>query len=221
MSTRWPSRPVVVGVDGSHAAVAAALWAVNEALRHDVPLRLMCVVDGDDDTDSAAHDLASARSRYASASWQSRRAGHRSRSKRRSGRATRPRCSSRLPPRHSCCASGATGQEHTPGVALRPDRRIDQRGALSGCRHPPPTAPHSTHQQWSPRSMTRAISPQFWNTGSRKRGGAGTPPCPSWRPGSRDSPTFTTPRPGRPATVAPVPGSSANLTGYGVNTPPI
>ncbi len=31
---------VVVGVDGSRAAVDAALWAVDEAIARDIPLRL-------------------------------------------------------------------------------------------------------------------------------------------------------------------------------------
>ena len=35
--------PVVVGVDGSQAALAAALWAVDEAVRREVPLRLVHV----------------------------------------------------------------------------------------------------------------------------------------------------------------------------------
>ena len=34
-------RPVVVGVDGSQAALAATLWAVDEAVDRDVPLRLV------------------------------------------------------------------------------------------------------------------------------------------------------------------------------------
>lgn len=37
--------PVVVGIDGSDAAVNAALWSVDEAIRRDAPLRLICVVD--------------------------------------------------------------------------------------------------------------------------------------------------------------------------------
>src|SRR6476646_2664594 len=37
------TRPVVVGIDGSDAAVAAALWAVDEAVARDVPLRLVYV----------------------------------------------------------------------------------------------------------------------------------------------------------------------------------
>ncbi len=34
-------RPVVVGVDGSQAALAATLWAVDEAVDREVPLRLV------------------------------------------------------------------------------------------------------------------------------------------------------------------------------------
>jgi nucleotide-binding universal stress UspA family protein len=34
---------VVVGIDGSRSAVRAALWAVDEALHRDVPLRLVHV----------------------------------------------------------------------------------------------------------------------------------------------------------------------------------
>ena len=35
--------PVVVGVDGSQAAANAARWAIDEALSHDVPLRVVHV----------------------------------------------------------------------------------------------------------------------------------------------------------------------------------
>jgi len=56
--------PVVVGVDGSDAAVGAAVWAVNEAIHRDVPLRLVYVIqipDGpmsSDRADAAEHDYA-------------------------------------------------------------------------------------------------------------------------------------------------------------------
>jgi nucleotide-binding universal stress UspA family protein len=36
-------RPVVVGIDGSQAALTAALWAVDEAVHREVPLRLVHV----------------------------------------------------------------------------------------------------------------------------------------------------------------------------------
>ena len=41
-----PSPPsVVVGIDGSDAAIHAAQWAVDEALSRDIPLRLLHVID--------------------------------------------------------------------------------------------------------------------------------------------------------------------------------
>ncbi|SPM32264.1 hypothetical protein MRAB57_61 [Mycobacterium rhizamassiliense] len=56
--------PVVVGVDGSDAAIGAAEWAAREAIHHDVPLRLVHVIqipDGpmsSDPADAAEHDYA-------------------------------------------------------------------------------------------------------------------------------------------------------------------
>ncbi|WP_155257028.1 universal stress protein [Mycobacterium kansasii] len=41
-----PSAPaVVVGIDGSKAATQAALWAIDEAVSRDIPLRLVYVID--------------------------------------------------------------------------------------------------------------------------------------------------------------------------------
>ena len=37
------SKPVVVGIDGSQAAIDAATWAVDEAVSRGVPLRLVHV----------------------------------------------------------------------------------------------------------------------------------------------------------------------------------
>lgn len=37
--------PIVVGIDGSDAAINAALWAVDEAIARDVPVRLIHVTD--------------------------------------------------------------------------------------------------------------------------------------------------------------------------------
>src|SRR4051812_46725057 len=37
------SAPVVVGVDGSDAAITAAKWAIDEAVSRDVPLRIVHV----------------------------------------------------------------------------------------------------------------------------------------------------------------------------------
>lgn len=43
MTDIQPGTTVVVGIDGSRAAVHAAEWAVDEAIARDVPLRLVCV----------------------------------------------------------------------------------------------------------------------------------------------------------------------------------
>ena len=46
------SRPVVVGIDGSKAAIQAALWAVDEAVSRDVPLRLLYAIEQGDAQDA-------------------------------------------------------------------------------------------------------------------------------------------------------------------------
>lgn len=43
MNGENPLTPVIVGVDGSQAAIQAALWAIDEAISRDVPLRLIAV----------------------------------------------------------------------------------------------------------------------------------------------------------------------------------
>lgn len=43
MTKATSTQPVVVGIDGSLAAVEAALWAIDEAVHRDVPLRLVNV----------------------------------------------------------------------------------------------------------------------------------------------------------------------------------
>lgn len=43
----YPPSSVVVGIDGSSSALAAALWSVDEALGADVPLRLVYAIDPD------------------------------------------------------------------------------------------------------------------------------------------------------------------------------
>ena len=60
-----PSPPsVVIGIDGSRAAVGAALWAADEAVSRDIPLRLVYAIEPSNeacvDTQVAAHDLATA-----------------------------------------------------------------------------------------------------------------------------------------------------------------
>lgn len=43
--TNDETKPVVVGIDGSDAAVEAAQWAIDEAMAHVVPLRLIAVAN--------------------------------------------------------------------------------------------------------------------------------------------------------------------------------
>ncbi len=45
MTESATSKSVVVGIDGSKAAIRAALWAVDEAVGRDVPLRLLCAME--------------------------------------------------------------------------------------------------------------------------------------------------------------------------------
>ncbi|OBK14370.1 universal stress protein [Mycobacterium asiaticum] len=45
MSNRESGPAIVVGIDGSKSAMHAALWAIDEAVHRDVPLRLVYVVD--------------------------------------------------------------------------------------------------------------------------------------------------------------------------------
>lgn len=55
MSDIYPTPSIVVGVDGSRAATNAALWAVDEAVSRDIPLRLVYVIDQMDSSDPGAH----------------------------------------------------------------------------------------------------------------------------------------------------------------------
>jgi nucleotide-binding universal stress UspA family protein len=59
--------PVVVGVDGSDAAIGAAEWAVKEAIHQDVPLRLVYVIQIADGPMRSA-DASSAEEDYAESS---------------------------------------------------------------------------------------------------------------------------------------------------------
>jgi nucleotide-binding universal stress UspA family protein len=55
---------IVVGIDGSRAAVGAAVWAVDEAVSRDIPLRLVYAIQPSDnaraDAQANAHELATA-----------------------------------------------------------------------------------------------------------------------------------------------------------------
>lgn len=48
MSNLYPAPAIVVGIDGSRAATHAAVWAIDEAVSRDIPLRLVYVVDPGD-----------------------------------------------------------------------------------------------------------------------------------------------------------------------------
>lgn len=59
MNDHYASSPaVVVGIDGSRSAVAAALWAVDEAVSRDIPLRLVYAIDPSNHTDAGNEDAA-------------------------------------------------------------------------------------------------------------------------------------------------------------------
>jgi nucleotide-binding universal stress UspA family protein len=58
-----PSPSVVVGIDGSRSALTAALWAVEEAVKRDIPLRLVYAIEPLDEemsSEDAARALATA-----------------------------------------------------------------------------------------------------------------------------------------------------------------
>lgn len=48
MSNVYAAPAILVGVDGSRAAIHAALWAIDEAVSRDIPLRLVYVIDPHD-----------------------------------------------------------------------------------------------------------------------------------------------------------------------------
>lgn len=60
MTTSSASAPVVVGIDGSQAAIVAALWAAAEAANRGVVLRLVHVIDTEGVTERGLKSLADA-----------------------------------------------------------------------------------------------------------------------------------------------------------------
>lgn len=64
MQSSDPPTAVVVGIDGSSAAVKAALWAIDEAVDRDIPLRLVYAIDPSEtfrrSAESVAHRLFTA-----------------------------------------------------------------------------------------------------------------------------------------------------------------
>ena len=65
MSSIQSAPAVVVGVDGSKAAIHAALWAVDEAVSRDIPLRLVYVIDPLQAFESGVDDCRNAVARAA------------------------------------------------------------------------------------------------------------------------------------------------------------
>ena len=49
METPHTQHPIIVGIDGSTAAIDAAKWAAIEAAARDLPLHLVCVIASDKD----------------------------------------------------------------------------------------------------------------------------------------------------------------------------
>jgi nucleotide-binding universal stress UspA family protein len=43
MTSNQRHKSVVVGIDGSEAAIRAAEWSVDDAVNRSIPLRLVCV----------------------------------------------------------------------------------------------------------------------------------------------------------------------------------
>ena len=56
MSNIQSAPAVVVGVDGSRAAIHAALWAIDEAVSRDIPVRLVYVIDPRQPAGAGLHD---------------------------------------------------------------------------------------------------------------------------------------------------------------------
>lgn len=57
MNRAYPPASIVVGVDGSQAAVRAAVWAIDEAVSRDIPLRLVHVIEHHADASLHSHRL--------------------------------------------------------------------------------------------------------------------------------------------------------------------
>ncbi len=67
-----PSPSIIVGIDGSKSAIRATLWAVDEAMHRDIPLRLVHVIDtaAHGSADASRHDCGHAvASRVAHTAW--------------------------------------------------------------------------------------------------------------------------------------------------------
>lgn len=65
MSDMKAAPTIVVGVDGSRAATHAAVWAIDEAIERDIPLRLVYAIDSRDARNAHDSDVAYAAARAA------------------------------------------------------------------------------------------------------------------------------------------------------------
>lgn len=65
MGNMYQAPAILVGVDGSRAAIQAALWAIDEAVSRDIPLRLVYVIDPHDASGARAIDTRFAVARAA------------------------------------------------------------------------------------------------------------------------------------------------------------
>jgi nucleotide-binding universal stress UspA family protein len=88
-------KPIIVGIDGSQAAIAAALWGIDEAISRAVPLRLISVMKQTHPSpDNYARDTSrTPRHRFAKHNSRSRSAESPPRSKPTSRVARPDRCS--------------------------------------------------------------------------------------------------------------------------------
>jgi nucleotide-binding universal stress UspA family protein len=57
MNRAFSPASIIVGIDGSKAADHAAVWAIDEAVSRDIPLRLVHVIDDHADAKLHSHDL--------------------------------------------------------------------------------------------------------------------------------------------------------------------
>ena len=128
---------VVVGIDGSDAAIAAALWAADEAIARDLPLRLIHAADV-----AAAHPRGDFRLQITEAEPLSCRRAGRGRN-RQDGQSRNSRCrgGTAARPDQRITLSGNAVRGIGRGGARRPragvdGRRASQRSVLSGSHHP-------------------------------------------------------------------------------------
>jgi len=127
-STYTPS--IVVGIDGSKAAIRAALWAIDEAVSRDIPLRLLYAIEPDDvqpRRTGPPESSPSRRTQFVTRSQRSRLRTSRSRSKWRSPRSGPITSLIRASASADMVCVGAVGVHH-----FRPARVGSTAAALVG-----------------------------------------------------------------------------------------